>query len=131
MDIFWKATAGILITVIISLILTKHGKDYGTVLIICVCCMTTTVALSYLQKVVSFVGELQVIGNLNSELISILFKTVGIGIISEIASVICTDSDNAALGKSLQILSSAVILWLCLPLFSELIKIVEEVLGKV
>lgn len=131
MDIFIKAVAGVLIATVVTLILSKQGKDYSILLVICVCCMVTAVALGYLEEIVEFLQLLQEKGNLNGDLIAILLKAVGIGILSEITCMICTDSGNAAMGKVIQFLSSAVILWLCIPLFTQLIELVESVLGAV
>ncbi len=131
MDIFIKAVAGVLIATVVTLILSKQGKDYSILLVICVCCMVTAVALGYLDEIIEFLRLLQEKGNLNSDLIAILLKAVGIGILSEITCMICTDSGNAAMGKVVQFLSSAVILWLCIPLFTQLIELVESVLGAV
>lgn len=131
MDIFIKAVAGVLIATVVTLILSKQGKDYSILLVICVCCMVTAVALGYLDEIIDFLRLLQEKGNLNSDLIAILLKAVGIGILSEITCMICTDSGNAAMGKVVQFLSSAVILWLCIPLFTQLIELVESVLGAV
>lgn len=130
MDVFMKAAAGILITVVICLVLSKFAKDHAVILAICVCCMVAACAIVYLEKVLSFIESMQSIGNLNGELIEILFKTVGIGLLTEITSLICADSGNAALGKAIQMLSAAIILWLCLPLFDELMELVEGVLGS-
>ena len=131
MDIFIKAVAGVLIATVVTLILSKQGKDYSILLVICVCCMVTAVALGYLEEIVEFLQLLQEKGNLNGYFIAILLKAVGIGILSEITCMICTDSGNAAMGKVVQFLSSAVILWLCIPLFTQLIELVESVLGAV
>lgn len=131
MDIFIKAAAGILITVVISLVLSKQSKDYAVLLVIFACCMVGISAVEYFQEIVEFIRSLESLGNLNSQIISILFKSVGIGLLSEITTMICADSGNAALGKILQILSTAVILWLCIPLFSKLLELVEQVLGGV
>lgn len=131
MDIFIKATAGILITVVLCLVLSKEKKDISILLVIAVCSMVAAVAIGYLQKVIDFIETLENVGNLNSELISILLKCVGIGLLSQITSMICTDSGNAALGKVLQILASAVVLWLCIPLFTQLLELVESIMGTV
>lgn len=131
MEIFIKAAAGVLIATVISLILSKQGKDFSVLLVIIVCCMVAAVAMRYLQEIISFFQLLQQKGNLSGELIVILLKTVGIGILSQITSMICADSGNAALGKVIQLLSTAVILWLCIPLFTELLELVESVLGAV
>lgn len=131
MDIFIKATAGILITVVLCLVLSKEKKDISILLVIAVCSMVAAVAIGYLQKVIDFIETLENVGNLNSELISILLKCVGIGLLSQITTMICTDSGNAALGKVLQILASAVVLWLCIPLFTQLLELVESIMGTV
>lgn len=131
MEIFIKAAAGILIAVVMSLILSKFGKDYALILVICVCCMVAASALGFLQDIMGFIKKLQSIGDLSGELVEILFKTVGIGLLSEITSMICADAGNAALGKAIQMLSAAISLWLCIPLFSQLLSLVEGVLGAV
>ncbi len=131
MDIFLKATAGVLITVVISLVLSKQGKDFSTMLIISVCAMVAVGAFSYLQKILQFVEMLDSVGNLNSEFISIMLKAVGIGLLSEITVLICSDSGHSALGKVIQMLSTAVILWLCIPLFTELLELTKNLLGNV
>ena len=129
MDIFLKVTAGVLITVIVNLVLFRQGKDFGTILIICVCCIIGSIAISFYRQIFDFIETIEQIGNLNGELISVILKSVGISLISEISGLICSDSGNAALGKAIQILSSAMILWLCIPLFTELLDLVENVLG--
>lgn len=129
MDIFVKTTAAVLMTAVICIVLAKQSKDYSLLLIITVCCMVLGVAYGYLEKVFAFMETLNKNGKLNTDLIAIMFKATGIGLMSELASMICQDSGNAALGKALQVLSSAIILWLCIPLFTELIQLIEGVLS--
>lgn len=131
MDVFMKSAAGVLIAVVMSLVLSRQGKDYAVLLVICVCCMVGAASIIYIEKIVDFMKSLESIGNLNHELLSVLFKCVGIGLLSEITTTICTDSGNTALGKMLQILSASVILWLCIPMFTKLLELVQQVLGGV
>ena len=69
-------------------------------------------------------------GNLRSDLLGILLKAVGIGLISEIAAVVCSDSGNAGLGKMIQLIGSVVILWLSIPVFQALLDLVQTILGE-
>ena len=131
MELFIKAAAGVLIAVVISLVLSRQSKDFATLLIICVCCMVGVTALVYIEKIIDFIKKLENTGNLNPQLISILFKSVGIGLLTEITTMICSDSGNAAMGKIIQILSTSVILWLCIPLFEQLLELVQQVMGSV
>lgn len=131
MDIFLKAAAGILITVVWSIILAKQGKDISILLVVAACCMVIAVAVSYLKPVVDLLGRLQTIGQIDSGTLSIVLKATGIGVVAEVTSLICTDSGNAALGKTLQFLASAVILWLSIPLLNDLLELLDNILGAI
>ena len=131
MEIFLKATAGILIALVLYLVLSKQSKDFSLLLTVTICCMIAVSAMYYLQPVISFFDRLQSLGNLNNQLLNILIKSVGIALISEITTLVCVDTGNAALGKTLQILACATVLWLSLPLFTNLIDLVEEILVSV
>lgn len=131
MDIFFKASAGILIALVFCLILAKQNKDYSLMITVAVCCIVATVLVGYLQPVIAFASRLQLLCQLNPEMMNVIFKAVGISILSEIVNLICTDAGNASLGKMLQLLASVVILWISLPLFNTLIDLIEKLLGAI
>lgn len=126
-----KAICGILIAVILSQVLAKQGKDFSLLLILVVCCMVMMVAASFIEPVLDFFQRLQVIGQLEDGIIKILLKAVGIGVLTEMTVMICEDMGNSAMGKSLQILATAAVLWLSIPIFEKLMELLESVLGAV
>lgn len=128
MDIFVKTTAGILVALVVSIILVKQNKDISIILVIGVCCMVAAASLTFYKPVVDFFQKLINLGNLDSEAVGIVMKAVGIAILGEITGNICADAGNGSLGKMLQFLTTAVILWLSLPLFTSLIELIEKVL---
>ena len=131
MEVFVKTIAGALITVILSLSISKHGKDISLLLTVAVCCMIVTAAFAYLDPVIDFFDKLQTVGKLDSGMITILFKAVGMGMLSEVAGLICEDAGHAALGKSVKLLASAVIVWMSLPILTSLLDLVENILTTV
>ena len=131
MELYLQAYAAALLAVIACLTLGKQGKETGILLSVAVCCMICLAAVHYLEPVMEFAEQLEAAGNLDSGSIKILIKAAGIGFISEIASLICTDAGNSALGKSMQILGGGVILWLSLPLFRSLLELLEQILGGI
>lgn len=131
MEKFVQAAALVLIAVVLVLTLGKQGKDVGMLLTMAACAMVMLTGLTYLEPVMDFLIQLEDMGNLDSSMISILFKVVGIGILSEVAGMICTDSGNASLGKVLHILGTAVILWLSIPIFQVLLQLVHDILGEI
>jgi stage III sporulation protein AD len=130
MDLFLKAVAAALITAVIGLVLARQGKDMFLLLTLAACAMIGAVAFTFLKSVISFLQRLTEMTKLNTDLLAVILKTVGIGLIGELAGLICSDAGNAALAKSIQILTTAVILWLSIPLFESLLDLVQAILGE-
>lgn len=128
MNEFIKATVGVLITLILYLTVSKQSKDIAVVTGILACVMIAASAIKYLQPIISFFTRLQSMGKIDPECITILLRCTGIGVLTEIVSLICADAGNSALGKTLQLTAGAVVLWLSLPLFTKMIELIEEIL---
>ena len=128
---FLQAAAAVLIGLILTQLLSNRDKSYASMLSIGVCAMVLLLGLRYLAPVVDFLRELEALGNLHSEMVKILLKAAGIGILTEISALLCTDSGNASLAQSLRILSAAVIMWLSLPVFRALLELIQRILEGV
>lgn len=130
MGLFWRATGLVLVALVLGLTLEREGKPFAIGLTAAVCCMTAGAAVHYLEPVVDFLRQLEEVGQLPQDMLGILLKVVGIGLTAQIAAMVCADAGNAALGKQLQLLSTAAILYLSLPLFSGLLGLIQEILGE-
>lgn len=130
MDTFWKAAAAVLLAVVLVPTVAKTEKDISMLLTMAVCCLVAAAAFSYLEPVLDLLWELKTLGDLSGEMLGILMKAVGIGLVAEIAGMICADAGNGSLGKTLQILASAAILYLSIPLFQAFLTLVQEILGQ-
>lgn len=130
MDMFLRGCSAVLIAVILILTTGKDRKEFATALSIGVCAMTALMATEYLRPVLDFIRQLKELGNLDSDMVKVLLKAVGIGMLCEIAVLICDDAGNGSLGKTLQYLGTAVILWLSLPLFTMLLELLQRILGE-
>lgn len=128
MDLILKAIAGVLMAVILSQVLQLRDKSFSVLLIIAVCCMVALVAADYLKQILDFIWGLESLGNLNHDILNTLLKAVGLCLLSELASAICQDAGNGTMGKMIQILSTTGILWMCLPVFRELIALAQTIL---
>lgn len=128
MEVFLKVIAGTFIVLILYLILARMGKEFPFLLTVAACCMLAGIAVSFLSPIYHFIDEIIQLGSFDSGLVEIVFKTVGIGLLTEVMALICSDAGNSALGKILQILASVMILWMSLPLFTSLITLAKEIL---
>ncbi len=129
MDIYLKAIGGVLVALMLCLALGNRGKEFAVLLALMVSAMVIMAGLSYFSSVLDFFAQLQSLIGLDNNLLNVLLKAVGVGLIGEIAGLICADGGQAALGKAVQILTSGIILWVSLPLYSQILKLVEELLS--
>lgn len=130
MDLFLKACAEVLLAVMLTLVV-GNGKGMNTLLSAAVCTMVCLIAMEYLKPVLEFIGNLEEISRLDKNLLNVLLKITGIGILAEIAALICSDSGNTSMGKGIQLLGTVVILWLSLPLFTAFMELLQSVLGGI
>ena len=115
---FWQIAAGVFLAVVLGVVLNKQNRDLSLLLTLAACVMVLWVAASYLQPVLDFAEKLQELGQLDSEILRILWKAVGITLIAEIATLVCQDAGNGALGKAVQLLAAAAVLWAAFPISS-------------
>ena len=130
-DLYLKVTAGVLVTAILCLFLSKHGADISILLTLGACCMVIGAAVSALAPVLQFVARLVDVGRLDHDLLDVFLKVIGIGLISQFAGLICTDAGNQSLSKVLQLMTTAVILCLAIPILEELLSLLESLLGEI
>ena len=129
MNDFWKTTALILLTVVLSLSVGKTEPDISAVFGMVSLCIAACAAVTILEPVLDYLVELQRVFNLPEGLVSVLLKAVGIALVAELSASICTDAGSASLGKMLQILGGAVVLSLSVPMFRTLMTIIKEMIG--
>ena len=125
----WAAL--VLIGLILSLVVGKQAREMSLLLTLAVCVLVSLGALEFLEPVAELLRELRRLGELDGEAVSILLKCAGIGMLSELAGLLCADCGEGAMGKALQICANAAILWLSLPLLRQVLTMIGEVLAKV
>jgi stage III sporulation protein AD len=128
MEKFYTLTAMSLITVVLSLTIRKQNGELAMILGLCGCVLVLSGMIQFLRPIISFVRRIQSMVSWDTEMLQSLLKITAVSLVSEIAALICSDAGNGALGKSLQILSVAVILWLALPMLEALLTMTERIL---
>lgn len=130
MTLFLQVCGAVLLSVILILTLKSNAKDIASILTIAACCTVALAAMHYLRPVLDFLHVLEHLGNLHNGMTKILLKVTGIGIVTELAVLICKDAGSESLGKTMQLLGTAVVLYLSMPMFTALIELLQRILGE-
>ena len=131
METFWKTVGAVLLSAILTLVLERQNKDFSLLITLAASAMVTVAASRLLEPVLVFLGQLEALGGLSSDLLLSLIKIFGIGMTGEIAASVCTDAGNSSLGKGLRFLANAAMLYLSIPVYTALTDLFLQILGEV
>ena len=129
MEVFWKAAAIALLSVILGTAIGKTEKDMALILMVSACCVVLLAAIPYLREVVAFLWQLSSRYSFHNSVLDTLLNIAGVALVTEVTGLITADAGSSALGKAMQLLGNAVILFLSIPLLESLLLLVQEILG--
>lgn len=131
MALFWQTLGGVLIALILWSLLSSRSREGAVLLSLAVCTMVLLAAVNFLKPVVELIHTLADSAQLDTQLLQTLLKAVGIGLIAELAGLLCADSGNGTLGRAIEMVAAAAVLWLCIPLITRLLELVQQMAGGV
>lgn len=120
--------AAVLLASILSLTISRQEKDLSVLLTIAACCFGAVATVTLLQPVLDMLQQLETLAQVSDDMLRILLKCVGLSLVTEMTASICRDSGSSSLGKTLQMLGTATILYLSSPLFTDVISLIQEIL---
>lgn len=119
-----------MITAVLVLTLGRQEKDISLLLGMAACVMTVIAGLSFLEPVLQLLWQLEEMGDLQTGVMNILLKITGIGLVTEIGGMVLSDSGNTSLSRGLQLMGTAVILYLSVPVFETLMELIRRILEE-
>lgn len=129
METFLRAAAVAIVGAILAVVVRKETKELGVVLSLACCALLLVLIWDFLEPVVDFARRLNRMTTLSGEMIGILLKAAGVGLLCEAACAVCEDAGESTLGKITKICGSATVLYLSLPLFQSVLDLIEGLLG--
>jgi len=118
-----------LVTVILGLAVAR--KEFAALLTMAACCLGAVAAVRFLEPVLDLLQEVEAVASLTDGILAIVVKCAGIALVAELAELVCKDAGSGSLGKMIQILSGAVIVYLSVPVVTTLLNLVQEILGAI
>lgn len=117
--------AGIsLAALILGMFLRRHNKTVSLLLIMFACAAIFFESITSLSDIVASLNELASgMGEISSYL-KIMFKVLGIALITQIISDICRDSGESALAGQTEVAAKILIVTLILPLLQAVVEVI-------
>lgn len=129
--VFIQCAAIALVSILMILTLKGRNNEIAVVISLACCCMMIVGAIGLLSPIMDFMQRLQGMSNLDPQLLGIMFKSVGIGILGELTARTCEDAGSSAIAKTLHFITTITILYLSIPLFQKILELIERIMGNI
>lgn len=122
------AALGIIGVVLIALLRHRSG-ELALLLSLGVCVLIGLLLVTLAEPVVDFFTELQDIAGLDNRIMAPMLKTIGIGMITQIASNICSDGGESAVARMIELCGAVLALCVAIPLMQAVLDLIRGMSG--
>lgn len=129
MQSYLKLSVAALCAALAALTLRKSSPDVAMLLGIVGCVIGAIAVIELLEPVVAFVRTLYQKTGLDSELLSPLLRSAGVGLLTQISASVCTDAGQSALARVVELGGAALCLYLALPLLGAVVTLLGQLAG--
>ena len=126
MELLIKASGIAIAAAVIGLVLKKNSPEVSLMLAIAAGCAVIYMSAGAISEIISFLSELVDYTGITGDVLSIVLKSVAVAIVTKAASDICKDAGHSATASSLELIGSATVLYIALPLFETVIQMINS-----
>ena len=117
------------VTVVFAALLKRNSGELAILLTIGACVLMGVLIVRMTEPVLTFLGKLRNLAGLDTELMTPLLKTVGIGLLTQLAASVCTDAGESAIAKLTELCGCVLAIYLALPLLEAVIDLIQSMSG--
>jgi stage III sporulation protein AD len=117
MDILIKAAAIAVAGAILGLAVRKNTPEIAIMMTLAVLCVLIYLSADVFRQLVDFIEELGRFAGVHAASVGIVLKTVGISILTKIASVVCQEAGHQAAASGIELVGCLTALYVAIPLF--------------
>ena len=128
MEIIFKIIAIGLITCVTALILKPMRSDFAIIVTVVGGVIIFAMILSSLSSVLNVITSIASKTGVNSGLLAIVFKIIGIGYLTEFSASLCSDAGSGSLGDKVLLGGKIVIMMMSLPIITNILEIISKLL---
>lgn len=104
-------------------------SEYSVLISLAACSLIMFYVVTKLLQIFEVFQYLQTVLPMEKEYLSVLIKMIGITYVAEFASNVCKDGGYQTIASQIEIFGKISVLAVSMPIFSALLKLVQEMLG--
>ena len=129
MNIFSAAVAAIIIAML-AVVLKQYNKSWGLLIGILGGLFLLLAATGLLADLISFFNQMAATAGIDESQTEILFRALGVAYIIQLAGDVCRDAGERVLASKIELFGKAALLVTALPLFTEVLNMIQRMLAQ-
>ncbi len=117
------------VTCLIIIVLRESFKPGAVILAVCGCVSLFLAFARIFASIKDIVGGFDTVSGVDTDGISIIFKTLMVAYITSLGSDICTDAGQKAIANALETAGKAIMLSMALPMLIGIFESVRDIIG--
>lgn len=118
------------VAAIFAAVLKKNSKELAILLTLAACAMIALLAAELTEPILRFFSKLRGFAGLDSELLSPVLKTIGIGLLAQLCANVCADAGENAVAKLIELCAAVLSIYISLPLLEAVLQMIETMGGN-
>lgn len=128
MDTVYKCTGIAVVGALLILTTKKTSAEFGVLAAVAGVLIISTMALTFIKPLVSFLRELARRAELSTMLVRPVLRTLAVGYLTQAGKSICQEAGESTLGQALTLVGNVAAVYMLLPLMESLLELLEQLL---
>ena len=121
-------SGAVLTGALLSIFLREYKREYSALIGLGVTGIILLAVAPLLTSIVQFVKDISTRSETVSAAVAPLLKAVGLAVVTEIVSGICTDAGESAMAKNIELAGKVGILVIAIPLVTQIVNMIGRLL---
>lgn len=126
MTILIKIAAVAVAGTVLSLVIKKNSPEMALMLTISLALIALYLAFDTIKGITDFIASLANTAQISPAVLTIVFKTIGISIITKLSADVCRDAGQSSVASGVELAGAFSALYISLPLFKTVMSMIES-----
>jgi stage III sporulation protein AD len=126
MPVLIKVAAIAVTGAVLGLVIKKNSPEMAIMLTISLAMIALYLAFDTIKGVTDFVASMAEAAKISPAILTVVFKTVGISIITKLSADVCRDSGQTSVASGIELTGSFAALYIALPLFKTVMDMIRS-----
>lgn len=129
MELFLRIAALCVVGAVLALVVRGRSPELAFCTAAACCAVSLLAAAELLSPVLALAQTLRELTGLDEALLAPVLKTVGIGLLTQLAAAFCLDAGEQALGRTVELCGTILAVYAALPLTSAMLELLKKLMG--